>query len=90
MRQNEMVVRQGDAKHGSGQDHHDGALQFDGFFRIHDAYLGRVGALRRPDAAARRPYYNCSALPTIARKRALPTTAMRTGPLFARTRFVDS
>ena len=41
MRENEMIVRERDAKHGPGQDHHDGAFQFDGFFRIHDACVFR-------------------------------------------------
>jgi hypothetical protein len=30
-----MIVRECDAKHGSGEHRHDGALQLDGFFRIH-------------------------------------------------------
>jgi hypothetical protein len=34
-----MIVRQGDPKHGPGQDHHDGALQFDRLFRIHNYSL---------------------------------------------------
>jgi hypothetical protein len=33
--ENLMIVRQRDAKHGSGKHRHDGAFQFDGFFRIH-------------------------------------------------------
>ena len=42
MREHEMIVRERDAKHGPGQDHHDGALQLDRFLRIHDGYvLGR-------------------------------------------------
>jgi hypothetical protein len=45
VRENQMIVRERDAKHGPGQDHHDGALQFDGFFRIHDAYFSRVRAI---------------------------------------------
>jgi hypothetical protein len=39
VREHEMVVRKRDAEHGSGQHHHDYALQFDGFFRIHDCSL---------------------------------------------------
>lgn len=38
VRENEMVVRKRDAKHGSRKHRRNGALQFDGFFRIHDAY----------------------------------------------------
>jgi hypothetical protein len=30
-----MLVRKRDAKHRPGKHHRDGALQFDGFFRIH-------------------------------------------------------
>ncbi len=33
--ENKMLVRERDAKHRPGKHHHDGALQFDGFFRIH-------------------------------------------------------
>jgi hypothetical protein len=36
-----MIVRERDAKHGSGKHHHDGALQFDGSFGIHDVDLWR-------------------------------------------------
>ena len=39
VRQNKMLVRKRDAKHGSGKHHRDGALQFDGFFRIHSVAL---------------------------------------------------
>jgi hypothetical protein len=88
VRENQTLVRERDAKHGPRQHHHDGALQFDGFFRIHDIYFARVGALRRPDAAVRRPYHNHPALPALAGKGTLP--AMRTRTLFARTRFVNS
>ncbi len=35
VRKNKMLVRERDAKHRPGKHHHDGALQFDGFFRIH-------------------------------------------------------
>ena len=35
VRENQMIVRERDAKHGSGQHRHDGTLQLDGFFRIH-------------------------------------------------------
>jgi hypothetical protein len=34
MRENQPRVRECDAKHGSGQHHHDGALQLDRFLRI--------------------------------------------------------
>jgi hypothetical protein len=40
VRENEMIVRERDAKHGSGEHRHDGALQFDGFFRIHSDVAG--------------------------------------------------
>lgn len=36
MRENKMIVRQRDTKHSPGQHRHNGALQFDGFFGIHD------------------------------------------------------
>jgi hypothetical protein len=39
VRENLAIVRQRDAKHGSGQHHHDGALQLNRFLRIHDAYI---------------------------------------------------
>ena len=39
VRENQALVREGDAKHRTGQDHHDGAFQFDGFLRIHNAYV---------------------------------------------------
>jgi hypothetical protein len=35
-----MIVRECDAKHGSGEHRHDGPLQFDGFFRIHSVVAG--------------------------------------------------
>jgi hypothetical protein len=35
VRQNKVIVRKRDAKHGSWKYHGDDALQFDGFFRIH-------------------------------------------------------
>ena len=35
VRENEMIVRERDAKHGSGEHRHDSAFQLDGFFRIH-------------------------------------------------------
>jgi hypothetical protein len=40
VRENLMIVRQRDAKHGSGKHRHDGALQFNGFFRIHQFISG--------------------------------------------------
>ena len=51
VRENEMVVRQRDAKHGPGEHRHNGALQFDGLFRIHhvvDAFQSRRGRSLRP------------------------------------------
>jgi hypothetical protein len=39
VREDQAIVRERDAKHGSGQHHHDGALQLDRFLRIHDAYF---------------------------------------------------
>jgi hypothetical protein len=33
--ENLMIVRKRDAKHGSGEHRHNGALQFNSFFRIH-------------------------------------------------------
>jgi hypothetical protein len=35
VRENEMIVRERNAKHGSGEHRHDGSLQLNGFFRIH-------------------------------------------------------
>ena len=37
VRKDEVIVRKCDAKHGPWKHHHDGALQLDGFFRIHAA-----------------------------------------------------
>jgi len=45
MRENEVIVRQRDAKHRPGQHTHDGALQGDGFCRIHDVDLAISAAL---------------------------------------------
>jgi hypothetical protein len=39
MRENQAIVRERDAKHGSGQHHRDGALQLDRFLRIHHAHF---------------------------------------------------
>ena len=39
MRENEMIVRKRDAKHGSGKHRHNGAFQLNGFFRIHISIL---------------------------------------------------
>jgi hypothetical protein len=38
--ENQMIVRERDAEHGSWKHHRDGALQLDCFLRIHDAYVG--------------------------------------------------
>ena len=68
VRENQMIVRERDAKHGSGQHRHDGALQLDGFFRIHTlvrvtsapkSFQGRhlncsTGESPRSDASRRR------------------------------------
>jgi len=35
VREHQMIVRESDAKHGSGEHRHNRALHFDGFFRIH-------------------------------------------------------
>jgi hypothetical protein len=40
VRENKMLVRKRDAKHRPGKHHRDGALQFDGFVRIHAFDLG--------------------------------------------------
>jgi hypothetical protein len=49
VRENQTLVRERDAEHGPGQDHRDGALQFNGFFRIHDGYvLGRGDSPQPP------------------------------------------
>jgi len=36
VREDQTLVRESDAKHGPGQDHRNGPLQFYGFLRIHD------------------------------------------------------
>jgi hypothetical protein len=83
VRENEMIVREGDAKHGPRQDRRNRALQLDGFFRIHRSIL--VADL---DAAARRPYQTrLSLLP--AKIGETPLSIVATRPLFARTRFVN-
>ncbi len=82
-----MIVRERDAKHGSGKHRHDRAFQFDGFFRIHDIDLRDVANSAAPkfSGPAAQSFLD---LPAIARKGTLP--AVRTGTLFARTRFVNS
>jgi len=87
--ENEMIVRERDAKHGSGEHRHDGALQLDGFFRIHDFDLGNVANSAAPKVFGAGCEINMD-LPAIACKRALSAAAERTRPLFARTRFVNS
>ncbi len=42
MREHEMIIRKCDAKHGARKHRHDGALQCNGFFGIHDVNV-RVG-----------------------------------------------
>jgi len=84
VRENEMIVREGDAKHGPGQDRRNRALQLDGFFRIHRWIL-----IADPDAAARRPHQTrLSLLLAKAGETPLPIVATRT--FFAWTRFVNS
>jgi hypothetical protein len=43
-----MLVRERDTKHGPGKHRHDGALEFDGLFRIHDFDLGNVATSAAP------------------------------------------
>src|SRR5205814_1605711 len=43
MRKNQTLVCERDAKHGSGQHHHNGALQLDRFLRIHHGYVSGRG-----------------------------------------------
>ena len=45
MRKNQTLVCERDAKHGSGQHHHNGALQLDCFLRIHHGVCFRQGRL---------------------------------------------
>jgi hypothetical protein len=90
--ENQVIVRERDAEHGSRKHRRDGAFQFDDFFRIHDVNLatlknhgmagGQAGARVEQAPAVK------SNLPALAGKRALP--AGRTGTLFARARFVNS
>jgi len=79
VRENQVIVRQRNAKHGSWQDAHDSAFQIDGFFRIHAELFGtQAASLQRTD------------LPAIARERTLPApVAIRPWTLFARTRFIN-
>ena len=86
-----MIVRERDAKHGSGQHRHDSALQLDGFFRIHTvaadvSFISNVG----PENFSG-PTFK-TALPAKACELTLPAAAapLRTRTLFARTRFVNS
>src|SRR5438093_10748227 len=88
-----MIVRERDAKHGSGKHHHDYALQFDGFFRIHNIRLGSSSRIAVWKAASRRPFAQAPAikpiyqrlpakerfppLPLPGRGRASPTTNVR-------------
>lgn len=44
VRQNHALIRKRDAKHCSWEHHRDGALQLNGFFRIHEGYV-LVGAI---------------------------------------------
>ena len=76
VRENEMLVRKRDAKHGPREHGHDRPLQFDGFVRVHDVDLGELAK------------QSISNLPMIAREGTL--RAVRTRTLFARTRFVNS
>ena len=43
VRENETVVRKRDTKHGPGEHRHDGALQFDRFFGVHNFDVGDAG-----------------------------------------------
>ena len=74
-----------------GSTDHDGALQFDGFFRIHSDVVGvsrvsNVGPENFSGPTSK------PALPAKAREVTLPAAAaaLRTRTLFARTRFVNS
>jgi hypothetical protein len=48
VRENEMVVRKRDAKHGPGEHRHNGALQFDRFFRIQHVGFGNAANSAAP------------------------------------------
>src|SRR5438045_2960117 len=73
--ENEMIVREGNAKHGSGKHRHDGALQLNGFFRVHISMLATLRTAR-PQKSFSGP--GCAInmdLPAIACKRALSAAA---------------
>ena len=98
VRENEMIVRERDTKHGPGQHRHNGALQFDGFFGIHNfvggfrSCRGAVSFRRLAREVACAPYRQTD-LPAITGKGTPPAAAaaaVRTRTFFARTRFVDS
>ncbi len=59
VRKNKALVRKRDAKHGPGKHRHDGALHFDGFFRIHDGIFSsrlRTARLTNSEAALRNQF----------------------------------
>jgi len=96
MRENEMIIREGDSKHGSRKHRLDDALYCDGFFRIQHIDFGRVGAAAPTGrselvwcCSAESPTIINSFLPAKTSERTLPA-ALRTWTLFAWTRFVNS
>jgi hypothetical protein len=82
MRENKMIVRERNAKHGSRKHAHNGALQFDCFFGAHDVILAESRRSLCTSAG------NITDLPAITGKGTFP--AVRSRALFARTRFVNS
>ena len=89
MRENEMVVRKGDAKHGSRKHRCDGALYCNGFFRIY--YVHLRGALSNSAAPKlwSRAAQSIRFLPAKTGERTLPASAVGTRTVCARTRFVN-
>ena len=81
MSEHEALVSQSHSKHCAGQDAHDRALDLDCFFGIHSV-SEYTPALVSPRAGGE--FQNL-----LAGTAKGPVRAVRTGPIFARTRFVD-
>ena len=100
MGEHQIIVRQGDAKHRSGEHHSDGALNRDRFFRIHDVDACRAVALppvrlgtnvdRSGEQRGAQLSAGCAiipGLPAIATRKGT-LRAVRTRPFFTRARFI--
>jgi hypothetical protein len=88
VRENKMVIRERDAKHRTREHRHDGAFQFDRFFRIPHVDFGNAANKRAPRSFRATAAHQFRDLPALACKRALP--AVRTRTFFAWTRLVNS